>query len=190
VGLVYDESDFKARFMGLSDPAFFGALNDDHVARFGRDLPEGFRDLCKARYRAAWPRIAEVPGARAAVSQIAHPKAVASSSTVEGLARKLNQTGLWEMFDPHVYSAEHVTHAKPAPDLFLHAARALALAPARCLVLEDSVNGVMAARAAGMEVWGFLGGGHMDASCGTRLLDAGAQRLIADWTEAAAAIGK
>ena len=52
------------------------------------------------------------------------------------------------------------------------------------------MNGVMAARAAGMEVWGFLGGGHMDASCGTRLLDAGAQRLIADWTEAAAAIGK
>ena len=75
---------------------------------------------------------------------------------------------------------------KPAPDLFLYAAAALGITPEHCLVIEDSVNGVLAARAAGMRVWGFLGGGHMDAAAGARLVDAGAERLIADWREAKA----
>jgi len=95
---------------------------------------------------------------------------------------------LWELFAPHVYSADHVVHAKPAPDLFLHAADALRVAPAACLVLEDSTNGVAAGRAAGMRVWGFTGGGHMDDASGARLLSAGAERLIANWPEAAKAL--
>ena len=78
------------------------------------------------------------------------------------------------------------THAKPAPDLFLYAAAALGMAPEHCLVIEDSVNGVLAARAAGMRVWGFLGGGHMDAAAGARLVGAGAERLVTDWREAKA----
>ena len=85
------------------------------------------------------------------------PKAIASSSSREGLERKLKQTGLWEHFAPHVYSADHVVHAKPAPDLFLHAAAALDVAPAECLVLEDSVNGVIAARAGGHDGVGLSG---------------------------------
>jgi beta-phosphoglucomutase-like phosphatase (HAD superfamily) len=116
------------------------------------------------------------------------PKAVASSSTRDALGEKLRLTQMWELFAPHVYSADHVVHAKPAPDLFLHAADALRVAPAACLVLEDSTNGVAAARAAGMRVWGFTGGGHMDDTSGARLLSAGAERLIANWPEAATAL--
>jgi len=112
-------------------------------------------------------------------------KAVASSSTKEGLERKLRQVGLWSYFDPHVYSADHVVNAKPAPDLFLHAAEKLGVPPQDCLVLEDSVNGVIAGRAAGMLVWGFLGGGHVHGRLGERLTAAGAERLVKDWPEAA-----
>jgi beta-phosphoglucomutase-like phosphatase (HAD superfamily) len=130
-------------------------------------------------------RLTEVPGAAAAVAGTLLLKAVASSSTREGLERKLRQVGLWEHFDPHVYSADHVLHAKPAPDLFLHAAKALGVAPHECLVLEDSVNGVTAARAAGMRVWGFLGGGHSHDRLGARLTVAGAERLVQDWPQAA-----
>ena len=101
------------------------------------------------------------------------------------MERKLRRTGLWEYFAPHVYGAEHVANAKPAPDLFLHAAAALDVAPADCLVLEDSVNGVIGARAAGMTVWGFLGGGHVHDGLGARLTAAGAERLVRDWPEAA-----
>jgi HAD superfamily hydrolase (TIGR01509 family) len=128
--------------------------------------------------------LTEVPGATQAVAALKLPKAIASSGSLQGLERKLKQTRLWEHFVPHVYSADHVTHAKPAPDLFLHAAAALGVAPADCLVLEDSVNGVVAARAAGMTVWGFLGGGHAHDRLGARLIEAGAQRLVADWPEA------
>ena len=190
IDLCYDGGDFRARFMGMSNTSFFDALEADHRVRHGRDLPEGFRQLCHARYQAEWHRLTEVPGARAAVEKVSLPKAVASSSTRDALARKLKQTDLWSLFAPHVYSADHVARAKPAPDLFLYAAEALAIAPARCLVLEDSANGVAAARAAGMPVWGFAGGGHMDESCSACLLAAGAERLIPDWETAAELTGR
>ena len=188
IGIVYDESEFKARFMGMSTPAFFDALDADHRARSGDGLPDGFRELCHARYTAAFPRLREVPGACAAIAQVTLPKAVASSSGAEALLRKLHKTGLWAHFDPHVYSADHVERAKPAPDLYLYASQALGIAPQNCLAVEDSSNGVRAARAAGMTVWGFLGGGHMDGNAGARLLAAGADRLIGDWREADAAL--
>ena len=186
VGLHYEEEDFKARFMGMSTTAFYDALEADHRLHFDRDLPEGFRDLCSARYRASWHRLGEVPGAREAIAKVSHLKAVASSSGADALARKLELTGLSAHFAPHIYSSDHVTHAKPAPDLFLHAAEALGVAPAHCLVIEDSSNGVRAGRAAGMTVWGFLGGGHMNDAMGKRLLAAGADRLVRNWNEAGA----
>ena len=126
-------------------------------------------------------RMTEVPGARAAIAALSQPKAVASSSTREGLERKLRQVGLWEYFAPHAYSAEHVVQAKPAPDLYFHAAHALGVPPEECLAIEDSVNGVKAAYAAGMTVWGFLGGGHAHDGLGRLLLAAGASRLVQDW---------
>jgi len=184
IDLPYDRSEFRARFMGMSNSAFFDALEADHRVRHGRDLPEGFREMCHGRFQAEWHRLAEVPGARAAIERVSLPKAVASSSTHEALARKLRYTDLWSLFAPHIYSADHVARAKPAPDLFLHTADALAVAPSRCLVLEDSANGIAAARAAGMTVWGFTGGGHMDARCGARLLSAGAEQLVPDWQTA------
>jgi beta-phosphoglucomutase-like phosphatase (HAD superfamily) len=109
---------------------------------------------------------------------------VASSGTAAGIAAKLHKTGLWEFFSPHIYSADDVTHAKPAPDLFLHAARHLGVPPARCLVLEDSVNGIRAADAAGMTAWGFAGGRHMDAGAIASLMAAGASRIVSNWSAA------
>ena len=186
IGLSYEEEDFKARFMGMSTPAFYDALEADHHARLGSGLPAGFRELCNGRYRDSWHRLTEVPGARAAIAGLAQPKAVASSSGSDALTRKLKLTDLWSHFAPHIYSSDHVAHAKPAPDLFLHAAEALRVAPERCLVFEDSGNGVRAGRAAGMTVWAFMGGGHMNEATGARLMAAGAERLVRDWQEAGA----
>jgi HAD superfamily hydrolase (TIGR01509 family) len=120
-----------------------------------------------------------------AIDVVRHPKAVASSSTAHHLETKLRKVGLWDRFAPHIYSADHVRHAKPAPDLFLHAADKLAVAPDRCLVIEDSIMGITAARAAGMRVWGFVGGSHNDQRSGPRLLDAGVERIVTHWAEAA-----
>jgi HAD superfamily hydrolase (TIGR01509 family) len=184
-GLLYDPADFRARFMGMSDAAFYAALDADSHARLGRSLPPGFNVRCRERLnREVRARLTEVAGALDAVAGLRKPKAVASSSRTEELRVKLGMTGLWDHFAPHVYSADHVTHAKPAPDLFLHAASQLAVAPAACLVVEDSVNGVTAARAAGMRVWGFCGGGHMDEAACARLSSAGAERIVGNWAQA------
>jgi HAD superfamily hydrolase (TIGR01509 family) len=185
-GLSFEREDYVTRFMGLSYEAFHDVIDEEAQKRLGRSISEKIRGELATRLRQTMiARLTEVPGAVAAVAGTAHLKAVASSSTKEGLERKLRQVGLWSYFEPHVYSADHVQNAKPAPDLFLHAAEKLGVRPGECLVLEDSVNGVVAAKAAGMRVWGFLGGGHVHDRLGARLTAAGAERLVADWPEAA-----
>jgi HAD superfamily hydrolase (TIGR01509 family) len=185
IGLVFEREDYITRFMGMSYEAFFALIEAEGQARLGRSIADDIRGKMETRLRRTMiTRLREVPGTSAAVAAMRLPKAVASSSTRQGLERKLRQTGLWEFFAPHVYSAEDVVHAKPAPDLFLHAAAALGVSPAECLVIEDSVHGVTAARAAGMAVWGFLGGGHAHESLAARLKGAGAERIMSDWPDA------
>ncbi len=172
-GLHYDHHEFKARFMGMSDKAFFAELNADALSQLGKPLPDDFAERCRERlYVEVGKRLTEVSGARDAVLAWSGARAVASSSTAAKLAIKLKHTMLFDLFDPYIYSADHVTHAKPAPDLFLYAAKSLNVAPADCLVIEDSVNGVTAGLAAGMRVWAFTGGGHFDDGLRRRLADA------------------
>jgi beta-phosphoglucomutase-like phosphatase (HAD superfamily) len=73
----------------------------------------------------------------------------------------LRHTGLWERFEGRIFSASEVEHGKPAPDLFLHAARRMGFDPAATAVVEDSVPGIEAARAAGMRALAFAR--HTDA---------------------------
>jgi HAD superfamily hydrolase (TIGR01509 family) len=189
-GLTFERQDYVTRFMGLSYDSFHEVMDAEAVKRIGHPIPHDFRAELAARLRQTMiARLTPVPGVMQAVAGVTLLKAVASSSTREGLERKLHQVGLWDHFAPHVYSAGHVARAKPAPDLFLHTAAELGILPADCLVLEDSINGVLAAKAAGMTVWGFLGGGHADAALGERLTAAGASRLVWDWPEAAQALG-
>lgn len=185
IGLDYEAGEFKTRFMGMSDKAFYAALDADCRARLGCALPSDFRDLVdRDKHAANEARLAAIPGIARVARSLGLPKAVASSSDKAHLAYKLRKTGLWDHFAPHIYSADHVTHAKPAPDLFLHAADALAIAPEHCLVIEDSVNGVRAGLAAGMRVWGFAGGGHMTDAVRANLAAAGAERIVEDWDAA------
>jgi HAD superfamily hydrolase (TIGR01509 family) len=185
IGLHYDRHEFTARFMGMSDAAFFAALEADGQASLGRSIIDEIRGPMNERMRrAVEDRLIEVPGALSAITTLRQVKAVASSSTAGQLDVKLRKTGLWDHFAPHIYSAEHVKHAKPAPDLFLHASGALAVPPADCLVIEDSINGVLAGRAAGMRVWGFGGGGHMSERLTERLSEAGAEQIVSSWPEA------
>lgn len=186
-GLAYEPADYRRRFLGLADAAFMAALDADRRARLGEGLSPGFAAaLHERRHAEVHARLTEVRGAGRAIGALGLAKAVASSSGVIFLERKMRRTGLWDLFAPHVYSADLVARAKPAPDVFLHAAAAIDIAPKGCLVLEDSVNGVRAGLAAGMRVWGFIGGGHCDAAWGDMLLAAGAERVLGDWAAAEA----
>jgi HAD superfamily hydrolase (TIGR01509 family) len=186
-GLIYESASFKARFLGMSDGAYYAALEEEALQKLGRSIVAELRPRMTARVLEQFEqKLCAVEGALDAVNTVRLPKAVASSSGVKSLDRKLRRFGLWAPFAPHIYSSEHVAQAKPAPDLFLHAAAQLGVDPAACLVIEDSVNGVRAALAAGMTVWGFSGGGHMDEAMRALLVEAGAHRQVANWAEAKA----
>lgn len=185
-GLTYEPDEYRHRFLGMNDAAFREALDADCRQRTGRALPADFIDRAHhRRWDACQSRLAEVAGCGDAVAALALPKAVASSSGADFLREKLRLTGLLDAFDPHVYSADLVARAKPHPDVFLHAAAQLGVDPGACLAIEDSVNGVRSARAAGMTVWGFAGGGHMDDAAAARLVEAGAAEVVGCWAEAA-----
>ena len=106
------------------------------------------------------------------------PKAVASSSGISKLRQGLVVTNLSRSFMPHVYSAEQVQRGKPAPDLFLFAAEKLDIAPAHCLVIEDSIAGVHAAKSAGMIPLGFTGTSPEAEVHAERLKQVGARLVV------------
>lgn len=101
-----------------------------------------------------------IPGIASLLDGLDLPVCVASSSQLERIRLSLEVTGLRASFEPHIFSATMVANGKPAPDLFLHAAQEMSIAPQHCLVVEDSPAGIEAARRAGMAVVGFTGGGH------------------------------
>jgi HAD superfamily hydrolase (TIGR01509 family) len=185
LGLEYESQAYMTRFMGMGGAEFYAQIEADALQRLGRSIRHAAKASIDAKIAAAFDaELREVPGAFAATEALRLPKAVASSSGVAALAYKLRKIGLWDSFAPHIYSGEQVARAKPAPDLFLLAANRLDIPPAKCLVIEDSVNGVRAGVAAGMHVWGFTGGAHSAASIGDELANAGAERIVAGWPEA------
>lgn len=188
LGVSYERTAFIAKYMGASEPDFERGLNADHQSVHGAGLPPGFFQQMKAeRYAHLEAHIEAVPGARAFVERVKAPRAVASSSERGPLAMKLRRTGLADLFGPHVYSADDVVTAKPAPDLYLHAAKGRGVDPALSLAIEDSVAGVRAAKAAGMTCWGFTGGGHCPDGHDALLRGAGADAVHATFEAMAAA---
>jgi HAD superfamily hydrolase (TIGR01509 family) len=99
-----------------------------------------------------------VEGISDALDAITQLTCVASSGTHEKMRHTLGRTGLYRRFEGRVFSATEVARGKPAPDLFLHAAAAMGVPPAACVVVEDSQYGAQAARAAGMRCFGYAGG--------------------------------
>ncbi len=188
-GLNWSPADLVRLFTGLRDDVFAARLLAAYRSANGAEPPPDlFEGLVEER-RKRRDELQPVAGAAAALRRITSPKAVASSSRATLLEGKLRRTGLWDHVAPHVYSGELVADGKPAPDIFLFAAEKLKVDPARCLVVEDSVNGVIAGRAAGMTVVGFLGGGHCFPGHGARLLAAGAAWTAPDFDHLLLALG-
>ena len=98
----------------------------------------------------------------------------------------LTTTGLMPHLEPHIYTPAMVARGKPAPDLFLYAAKQHDVRPERCLVIEDSVSGVVAALAAGMPVIGFTGGSHCRPGRDDAMREAGCVAVFGRMDEVAA----
>ena len=147
----------------------------------GEILPDDFLPRLKSRVLATFAgTLQPILGVSAVLSELKAPRCVASSSDIDRVSLSLNVTGLASHFDSRLYTAQMVKHGKPAPDLFLYAAEKMKADPKRALVIEDSVSGVQAAKAAGMMVWGFVGGSHYRGRDGHAILAAaGADRVFA-----------
>jgi beta-phosphoglucomutase-like phosphatase (HAD superfamily) len=122
-------------------------LDPDEEPEIERAIVDGVVD----RYRREGPPV--IAGAVEATRRLAaaYPVAIASSAHADVIRVALEMTGL-DATIPIAVSSDEVEHGKPAPDVYLEAARRLRIAPERCLVVEDSLNGIRAGRAAGMVV--------------------------------------
>ncbi|WP_336629732.1 MULTISPECIES: HAD family hydrolase [unclassified Microbacterium] len=139
---------------------FTGASTEVYTARVaelvGRVLEPGWDDCYRSWFTGALEtELQAIPGIHECLEGLSVPTCVASNSGHDRIRRSLDVTGLLTRFDGRIFSAEDVARGKPAPDVFLWAAQSMGVAPAACVVVEDSPFGVHAARAAGMRVLGY-----------------------------------
>jgi HAD superfamily hydrolase (TIGR01509 family) len=152
----------------------------EHYEALGRSIPERFSTELRAGVRAAFlSALCPIDGVGSVLEGLQIPHCVASSSDFDRVSLSLSLTGLTPHFDSRLYTSQMVQRGKPAPDLFLYAAEKMRADPRRTLVIEDSVSGVAAGKAAGMTVWGFVGGSHYQSRDGKAILsEAGADRVF------------
>jgi len=122
---------------------------------FPESVEELHEELVSRMYDEIRAKLQAKPGAQALIEYIAAeniPFCIASGSSISIIEAVLESQN-WKDLVPQYYSAEQVERGKPEPDVFLYAAEKLDVDPAKCLVLEDSPNGVRAGNAAGMTVF-------------------------------------
>jgi HAD superfamily hydrolase (TIGR01509 family) len=160
IGLPISDDIFRQDFLGRS----FASAAHKIRERFGQPMPDDFqlryRQRLLARMRG---RLQRMDGLEEVLSNMALPFCLATGSSPERLHVTMEEAQLYGHFQGRSFTASQVGHGKPAPDLFLLAAQTMGFRPSACLVIEDSEMGIRAARAAGMRVWHFAGGGHVKA---------------------------
>ncbi|MDX2297362.1 MULTISPECIES: HAD family hydrolase [Streptomyces] len=155
LGWPLTEAEVVDRFIGRSRESICAQIAE----RLGEETSRLWWDRLMCRHREEVDAGLEaVDGLPEALREIRLPVCVASSGSHEKMRHTLGVTGLYDRFAGRVFSSSEVARGKPAPDLFLHAARRMGVEPAACVVVEDSRPGVEAARAAGMRALGYAGG--------------------------------
>ena len=164
-GLNWSVEETMRRLMGRSMKSCVEIIEQE----LGRALPENFVDLLQADTMQAFhdAPLRAVPGVIAAIDAIEAAGAatcVASSGGFDKMRVTLGIAGLWQRFEGRIFSSSEVPRGKPFPDLFLHAALRMKEQPLACAVVEDSLPGIQAARAAGMRAMAYVGAAHTDAA--------------------------
>jgi HAD superfamily hydrolase (TIGR01509 family) len=182
IGIRLSAHDLLTRFLGTSSASMFAIIGRENDIK----LPPDFAERAARRTLEVFDReLKPIPGIAELLADLPARKCVASSSEPPRIRHSLSLAGILQHFEPHIFSATQVNHGKPAPDLFLLAAERMGVPPARCLVIEDSVAGVTAARAAGMTVLGFTGGSHCLDGHAEKLEAAGASDVFGSCRELA-----
>ena len=181
IGLDFTLPEMIDTFVGNSMPRCVEIITE----RLGHAPPDDLLDRYAEVTRAALvSELEPVPGIAElldALDDADIPYVVASNGEHAKMETTLGVTGLLARFDGRRFSSMDVPRPKPAPDLFLHAARHMGIPPARCVVIEDSPLGIQGARAAGMTVIGYA-----DLMPAARLESAGANFVVDNVSKLAA----
>ena len=154
-GVAISVDDAVRSFRGVKMADCVGEIE----RRLGRSVRDSFvADVRQATALAFDAELKPVAGIHAALAEITIPVCVASNGPMSKLTHALGLTKLLGHFQGRIFSAYEVGSWKPDPGLFLHAAQTMGAHPSACVVVEDSLAGARAARAAGMRVLGFAGG--------------------------------
>jgi HAD superfamily hydrolase (TIGR01509 family) len=154
LGARLSEAEMHERFLGRRLAECLAIVED----LTGRPVPLDALERYKAeRVRVLREQVQPIEGIREVLDALTIPYCIASSGDHDKMRITLGATKLLPLFEGRLFSAVDVPHGKPAPDVFLLAAERMGVAPARAVVIEDSVNGVLAGCAAGMTVLGFAG---------------------------------
>ncbi|PCJ71995.1 MAG: HAD family hydrolase [Rhodobiaceae bacterium] len=174
-GLDLSYEECRRRFVGKA----MQTVQAEVSALLGRQLPSDWYLMVKQRsievLAEGTEAIAGVEAQILAIQEAKVPFCVASSGQIEKMHATLGSAKLLPLLKDLLFSADMVAHGKPAPDLFLHAAREMGHAPEVCVVIEDSLPGVQAGVAAGMKVFGYAGDPMTDrkalAAAGAQVFD-------------------
>ncbi|WP_181705888.1 HAD family hydrolase [Chthonobacter rhizosphaerae] len=175
-GFEITAAEMNSRFVGLTGPQIVAIIEEE----LGRSLPDEFKDRADDEIDRRLGAVKAIVGIHELLDTLDWPRCICSNSSTRRLKLSLEAAGLYDRFKPYIFSAPEVgtKRGKPAPDVFLHAAKAFDVDPRSAVVIEDSVPGVTGAVAAGMRVIGFTGGLHTWAGHGEALMDAGAETVV------------
>lgn len=157
LGWPLSREEIIERWVGRTEAAMRREIED----QLGRDVGDEWAAFSERYVQAFTEELEAVDGAADAIDAIqaaGYATCVASSGDLAKIRRNLAKTGLLVRFGDRLFSADDVEHGKPAPDLFLHAAAVMGIAPERTAVVEDSRHGVDAARRAGMWAFAYAAG--------------------------------
>lgn len=172
LGLAWTPAEMQSRFLGRSMASVAEIVTRDGGLTLPADFIESAREATYAAFRREG--LLPIPGIEATVRALAAAgvaSCVASSGEIVKMHLTLGMTGLLPLFEGRLFSATMVARGKPAPDLFLHAAERMQVAPADCLVVEDALPGLEAARAAGMRAVAYAAAPWCDRAAMARLAD-------------------
>ncbi|MCP4316388.1 MAG: HAD family hydrolase [Hyphomicrobiales bacterium] len=186
-GYPIEAMDLAERFSGMNWKNILLEVEKEANIPLQASLLDKSEKLLDARLAKS---VKGIEGVRQAAIRVNLPRCICSNSMPERITAMLKRTGYLELFAPHIFSAAVIgeKRPKPAPDVFVHAAREMRVDARRTVVLEDSVHGIGGARAAGMRVIGFTGASHTYPSHADRLTEAGAETVINRMTDLPATV--
>lgn len=179
IGVVVTPEYFLTNFLGFNFEHVTAKVYADYSVTLTKVFRESYREALIKVFEA---ELQQTDSLQSVLSQLNINSCVATSGSPEKVKHSLHYTQLEQYFNGKVFTSSEVKNGKPAPDLFLHAAKTMGVAPENCLVIEDSNAGIRAALAANMQVLRYIGASHLkNRDFTTQILDD--VSTIAHWNQ-------